>query len=80
MYALKTTIASTFIRFLPSLAQNKNAQNSSDFKKAAFADQFYNTHDDPRRKIIAQNMMQNFNLIERLKFHNFFASFLERCR
>ena len=80
MYVLKATIATTFIRFLPSFAQNQSAQSGPDFKKAAFADQFADNPDDPKRKIFAQNMMTNFNLIERLKFSNFFKSFLERCR
>ena len=30
--------------------------------------------------MIAQNMVTNFNLIERLKFSNYFKSFWERCK
>ena len=80
MYALKTSLASTFIRHLPSLASIKSSQNLSDSRKAAFCDQFEDIQGHPQRKKIAQNMIKDFNLIERLKFSGFFASFWERCK
>ena len=43
-------------------------------------DQFANNPKDPQRKVIAKNMVKNFNLIERLKFSNLFKSFWERCK
>ena len=80
VYALKAKLASTFIRYLPSQVSYQSASINPNSKKAAYAEQFADSPDDPRRQKLAMNMMKYFDLVEKIKFSGFFKSLWERCR